>query len=86
MSLSITQKTSLVGLCITAIVIAGMAVVLSNILYAETAIRQLTDDVLKQQIESEHFNLHIQNLLAQTRAIAQAPSASSALAIEDEIK
>ncbi len=86
MSLSITQKTSLVGLCITAIVIAGMAVVLSNILYAETAIRQLTDDVLKQQIESEHFNLHIQNLLAQTRAFAQAPSASSALAIDGEIK
>lgn len=46
---------------------------LSNILYAETAIRQLTDDVLKQQIESEHFNLHIQNPLAQTRAFAQAP-------------
>lgn len=86
MSLGMTLKTTLVGLCITAIVIAGMAIVLRNTRYTETAIRQLTDDVLKQQIESEHFNLHIHHLLAQARTLAQSPSQHDALAIEDEIE
>lgn len=86
MSLSITLKTTAIGLFIALIVVIGMTVVLNNTMHAESAVRQLTDDVLVQQIESEHYNLHVQNLFSHARSFAQAPTSQQALLIDDELK